>query len=183
MPGELRLIGGGGGGFFDLDGGGGGGAFFAPVLASVDQLVVREGMRPNGFVGESERPLEWMLPLSSSATSTARLTGRKAALASIAAGSVGILDNLFEPAGEYSRARGTGSSAVTDRWYTGLAGESVREAILGTIFGAGSSSTGSKRSAYDCAVLDRGLVGLRLFTVEAAGHSRLSCSRISRQLS
>ena len=58
MLSELRFIGGGGGGFFDLDGGGGGGAFLAPVLASVDQLVVRDGMRPYEVVGESERPLE-----------------------------------------------------------------------------------------------------------------------------
>jgi hypothetical protein len=183
VPGELRLIGGGGGGFFDLDGGGGGGPFLAPVLASVDQPVVREGIRPNGVVGESERPLEWTLLLSSSATSIARLTGRRVALANIVAGSVVILGSLFDPAGEYSRARVTGSSVVTDRWYRGLAGESVREEILGTIFGAGSSSTGSKRSAYDCAVLDRGLVDLRPFAFEAAGHSRLSCNRISRQLS
>ena len=183
MPGALRFIGGGGGGFFDLDGGGGGGAFLAPLLASVDQLVVREGMRPYEVVGESERPLEWTLLLSSSVTSVARLTGRRATLANIVAGSVGILGCLFEPAGEYSRARGTGSSTVTDRWYIGLAGDSVREAILGISFGAGSSSTGSKRSGYDCAVLDRGLVGLRPFVVEAAGHSCLSCIRVSRQLS
>ncbi len=96
MPGALRFIGGGGGGFFDLDGGGGGGAFLAPVLTSVDQLVVREGMRPNGVVGESDRPLL----LSSSATSVVRLVGRRVALASIAADSVGILGSLFEPIGE-----------------------------------------------------------------------------------
>ena len=100
MPGELRFIGGGGGGFFDLAGGGGGGAFLAPVLTSVDQLVVREGMRPNGVVGESDRPLEWTLLLSSSATSVVRLAGRRVALASIAAGSVGTLGSLFEPTGE-----------------------------------------------------------------------------------
>jgi len=160
----LRFIGGGGGGFFARDGGGGGGAFFAPVLPSVDQLVPRDGMRPDDAVGESDLPFEWTL--LSSSKSVARLpgVGRRATLASAPTGSVGSLDSRFGfVGGEKSRGRIILSSVVTDRWYTGLEGDSLTDAIrLMVTFGAGSSTV-SKRSEKECEVFDRDLASLRSF--------------------
>lgn len=55
------------------------------------------------------------------------------------------------------------SSTVTDRWYTGLEGDSLTDAIrLMVTFGAGSSTV-SNRSEKECEVFDRDLASLRSF--------------------